>query len=131
MYVAIQVHIICKNLFFIQDGFGPFADPSNGGSGGDTITFSSSFSDEDSFESFGDFGDFQAAEESLSDGGGANTPTTNATSESWMMASGMSGFGDDFGSSLGESSSSATTSTGADSQSKSDSDSFDTPSRQV
>lgn len=68
------------NLFFStpQDGFGPFSDP-NGGTAGDTFTFSASFSDEDSsFDSFGDFGDFQTAE----DHDGTLTPTSG----SWTFA---------------------------------------------
>ncbi|KAF9532767.1 SIT4 phosphatase-associated protein-domain-containing protein [Crepidotus variabilis] len=62
-----------------DDGFGPFSD--SAAVGGDSFTFGSNFSDEDSsFESFGDFGDFQSAD----DGSGELTPTTSG---SWTFAS--------------------------------------------
>jgi serine/threonine-protein phosphatase 6 regulatory subunit 3 len=76
-------------LFPLQDGFGPFSDPS-GGTVNDTFTFSSSFSDEDSsFDSFGEFGDFQTAEDHDHDHDhdGSLTPTSG----SWTFANEVGG----------------------------------------
>lgn len=65
------------NSFPQKDGFAPFSSDPSGGTVGDSFTFSSSFSDEDSsFDNFGDFGDFQSAED------GALTPTSG----SWTFA---------------------------------------------
>ncbi|PPQ76470.1 hypothetical protein CVT26_012907, partial [Gymnopilus dilepis] len=70
-----------------DDDFGPFSNSTLSTS--EAVTFSSSFSDEDSsFESFGDFGDFHSAED------GDLTPTTSG---SWTLTS-----SNEFGVGLGE-----------------------------